>query len=74
MSSADIDADDSNCAAKILRHGVLLIVGAPGQLRSLVGQEHGQATPFSTVRGVTIVQRSKAATGAPRICYDHPTR
>jgi hypothetical protein len=29
-----------NRAVETLRHGVLLVVGAPGQLQSLAGQEH----------------------------------
>jgi hypothetical protein len=42
---ADIDADDGYCAIEILRHGVLLVVGAPGQILSLAGQEHGRTIP-----------------------------
>src|SRR5205807_1256585 len=36
----DINADDGHRTAGILRHGVLLVFGALGQLRSLAGQEH----------------------------------
>jgi hypothetical protein len=32
-----------------LRHGVLLVFGAPCQLRSLAGQEHGRTIPLSEV-------------------------
>jgi hypothetical protein len=32
-----------------LRHGVLLVVGAPGQLRSLAGQEHGRTIPLASL-------------------------
>ena len=41
---ADIDADDGNRAVETLRHGVLLVAGAPGQLLSLAGQEHGRTS------------------------------
>ena len=40
---ADIDADSLGC----LRHGVLLVFGAPCQLRLLVGQEHGRTIPLT---------------------------
>ena len=43
---ADIDADDGERAAEILRHGVLLVVGAPGQLQSLAGREHGRTAIY----------------------------
>jgi hypothetical protein len=46
---ADIDADDGNRAVEILRHGVLLVVGAPGQLPSLAGQEHGRTIPLTDI-------------------------
>jgi hypothetical protein len=42
---ADIDADCGNRSAEILRHGVLLVFGAPCQHRSLAGQEHGRTIP-----------------------------
>jgi hypothetical protein len=42
---ADIDTDYGNCVVEIVRHSVLLVFGAPCQLRSLTGQEH--AGPFS---------------------------
>src|SRR4029450_1412975 len=42
---ADIDADHGDCAARFLRHGVLLF-GAPNQLRSLAGLEHGRTIPL----------------------------
>jgi hypothetical protein len=44
---ADIDADDGNCAVETLRHGVLLVAGAPCQLRSLAGQEHAWTIPLA---------------------------
>jgi hypothetical protein len=33
----------------VLRHGVLLVFGAPGQLLSLAGQEHGRTIPLADV-------------------------
>ena len=53
---ADIDADDGNRAVEILRHGMLLVVGAPGQLRSLAGQEHGRTIPLAYNSCKTLVQ------------------
>jgi DNA recombination protein RmuC len=44
---ADIDADYGNRSVEILRHGVLLVFGAPCQLRSLAGQEHGRTIPLA---------------------------
>jgi hypothetical protein len=44
---ADIDADDSGLRG--LRHGVLLVVGAPCQLLSLAGQEHGRTIPLADI-------------------------
>jgi hypothetical protein len=49
----DIDADHSDRGVGLLRHGVLLVFGAPGQLRLLAGQEHGR-----TIRLADISQRS----------------
>jgi hypothetical protein len=43
---ADIDADHGDCAAGFLRHGVLLVFAAPGQLCVLSGPEHGRTIPF----------------------------
>lgn len=42
---ADIDADDGNL--EYLRHGVLLVFGAPYQLGLLAGQEHGRTIPLA---------------------------
>jgi hypothetical protein len=44
---ADIDADYGNRSAEILRHGVLLVFGAPCHLRSLAGQQHGRTIPLA---------------------------
>ncbi len=48
---ADIDADHSDRSTKIPGHGVLLVFGAPGQLQSLAGQEHGRTIPLDGVIG-----------------------
>jgi hypothetical protein len=42
----DIDADYGDCGIELLRHGVLLVFGAPGQHEMLVGQEHGRTIPL----------------------------
>src|SRR3974390_2608990 len=46
---ADIDADHGDCAVGFLRHGVLLVFGAPSQLRSLAGLEHGRTIPLADI-------------------------
>jgi hypothetical protein len=43
----DIDADYGDCGIEFLRHGVLLVFGAPGQLKTLAGQEHGRTIPLA---------------------------
>src|SRR6476659_8397368 len=43
---ADIDTDYGNCVVEIVGHSVLLVFGAPCQLRSLTGQEHGRTIPL----------------------------
>jgi hypothetical protein len=43
----DIDADYGDCGLSCLGHGVLLVFGAPGQLRLLEGQEHGRTIPLA---------------------------
>ena len=35
-----------------LRYGVLLVFGAPSQLRLLMGQEHGRTIPLADLRSV----------------------
>src|ERR1700722_5575468 len=47
---ADIDADHSDRGIGCLRHSVLLVVGAPCQLRLLAGQEPGRTIPLTDVR------------------------
>jgi hypothetical protein len=44
---ADIDADDGDGSLGGLGHGVLLVVGAPCQLSSLTGQDHGRTIPLA---------------------------
>jgi hypothetical protein len=46
---ADIDADYGDCGFERVGHGVLLVFGAPCQLRSLAGQEHGRTIPLAEV-------------------------
>src|SRR5712672_581513 len=46
---ADIDADHGDRSIGYLRHGVLLVFGAPCQLRLLAGQEHGRTIPLPDV-------------------------
>ena len=41
----DIDADYAGGIERV-GHGVLRVFGAPGQLQSLAGQEHGRTIPF----------------------------
>src|SRR5882724_12903406 len=43
----DIDADNGNPGVDLLRHDVLLVFGAPCQLQSLAGQEHGRTIPLA---------------------------
>jgi hypothetical protein len=47
----DIDADYGDCGIEFLRHGVLLVFvfGAPGQLKTLAGQEHGRTIPLADI-------------------------
>ncbi|WMT79361.1 hypothetical protein NL528_36550 [Bradyrhizobium sp. Ash2021] len=44
---ADIDADHGDRGIGYLRHGVLLVFGAPCELRLLAGQEHGRTIPLT---------------------------
>jgi hypothetical protein len=53
---ADIDADYGDCTVEILRHGVLLVFGAPCQRRLLAGQEHGQTIPLADIGPFNSVQ------------------
>jgi hypothetical protein len=47
---ADIDADHGDCSIELPRHGVLLVFGAPCQLKTLAGQEHGRTIPLADIR------------------------
>jgi hypothetical protein len=40
-----------------LRHGVLLVFGARGQLRSLAGQEHGRTISLAVMGCWKLLQR-----------------
>jgi hypothetical protein len=43
----DIDANNDNSGVDLLGHDVLLVFGAPCQLPSLAGQEHGRTIPLA---------------------------
>jgi hypothetical protein len=43
---ADIDANHGDRSVEFLRHGVLLVFGAPGQRNLLAGREHGRTIPL----------------------------
>jgi hypothetical protein len=45
----NIDAYYDDRGVEYLRHGVLLVFGARGQLRSLAGQEHGRTIPLTDI-------------------------
>jgi len=47
---ADIDAYHGDRSIGCLRHGVLLVFGAPCQLRLLAGQEHGRTIPLADLK------------------------
>src|SRR5271156_383516 len=55
---ADIDADYGDRSVKLLRHGVLLVVGAPFQLRS-AGQDHGRTIPLANLSAAGWLIRRK---------------
>jgi|1186.fasta_scaffold09218_2 hypothetical protein len=50
---ADIDADHGDRGVELLRHGVLLVFGAPCQLLSLAGRKHGRTIPLADVTTAT---------------------
>ncbi len=50
---ADINADYGDCGIELLRHGVLLVFGAPGQLKTLAGREHGRTIPLADITFTT---------------------
>jgi len=51
----DINADYGDRGIESLRHGVLLVFGAPCQLRTLAGQEHGRTIPLADAGPAIIV-------------------
>src|ERR1700758_2780213 len=52
---ANIDADHGDCAVVgLLRHGVLLVFAAPGQLLSLAGREHGRTIPLADLTSLKL--------------------
>src|SRR5262245_58774746 len=57
---ADIDADHGDCAARFLRHGVLLF-GAPSQLQTLAGAGARPDHPISGHRPMSYVAAAKLA-------------
>src|SRR6516225_6440340 len=61
---ANIDADHGDCAVGLLRHGVLLVFGAPRQLLSLTGLEHGRTIPLADPAGRWLAAAAAAATAA----------
>jgi hypothetical protein len=61
----DIDADYGDCGIEFLRHGVLLVFGAPGQLKTLAGQEHGRTIPLADI---SLRQQSRIAVLALDAC------
>ena len=52
---ADIDTDHGDRRAELLRHGVLLDLGAPGKVRLPVGQEHGRTIPLADTGDIRVV-------------------
>jgi hypothetical protein len=58
---ADIDADHGDRGIGCLRHGALLVFGAPCQLSLLAGQEHGRTIPLADLaKLVSVAKRSSA--------------
>src|ERR1700741_5651888 len=56
---SNIDADHGDFAVGLLRHGVLLVFAAPGQLLSLAGREHGRTIPLADF-AADAIQRAAA--------------
>ena len=54
----DIDADHGDCGIELLRHGVLLVFGAPGQLKTLAGQEHGRTIPLADIGPLALAKHA----------------
>jgi hypothetical protein len=53
---ADIDADHGDCRIEFVGHGVLLVFGAPCQLRLLAGPEHGRTIPLPDMSGSLLLR------------------
>jgi hypothetical protein len=54
-----------DCGIELLRHGVLLVFGAPGQLKTLAGQEHGRTIPLADIGDSNLVSRD--VLGSPSV-------
>jgi hypothetical protein len=50
-------------------HGVLLVFGAPCQLRSLAGQEHGRTIPLAVIRQPAMAHCGEPLTQSSPIRY-----
>jgi hypothetical protein len=50
---ADVDANNDNSGIDLLGHDVLLVFGAPCQLPSLTGREHGRTIPLADITSAT---------------------
>ena len=66
----DIDADYGDCGIELLRHGVLLVFGAPGQHEMLVGQEHGRTIPLADIERCLTDVRTCPCENLPHQCLD----
>ena len=58
---ADVDADQGDCAARLLRHGVLLF-GTPSQIQTLAVLEHGRTIPLAVISRTEIPRLSSLLT------------
>jgi hypothetical protein len=61
---ADIDADYCDRSVEFLRHGVLLVFGAPLPASMLTGKEHGWTIPLADLAGAALRPARRAS--APR--------
>src|ERR1700730_19002890 len=61
---ADIDADYGGRSVELLRHGVLLLFGAPCQHSLLAGREHGRTIPLADI--ATVGKRAIGSHYSPR--------
>jgi hypothetical protein len=55
---ADIDTDHGDPRIEFVGHGVLLVFGAPCQLRLLAGPEHGRTIPLADMSGPLLLRRT----------------